>query len=118
VLALYRKRFGVTPVAIGGVPAPLDAVAALTADGRALTIAVVNPTDEARSLHLRLSGGALSGTGQKWVLTGKDRWAHNGPGEPRGVDVASPPAASGSVEVGPLSVTLVSLDLAGAGKPR
>ena len=42
VLALYRKRFGVTPVSISGVPEPLDAVAALSADGRALTIAVVN----------------------------------------------------------------------------
>jgi alpha-L-arabinofuranosidase len=118
VLQLYRKEFGITPVSLTGVPAPLDAVAALTADRRALTVAVVNPTDEARSLRLALAGGALTGTGTKWVLTGKDRWAHNRPGRPRGVDIRSEPisAASGSLEVGPLSVTLFSLELSGHGR--
>jgi len=113
VLALYRAQFGATPVGLSGVPKPLDAVAAVSADGRALTLAVVNPTHEARVLRLGLAGGALAGTGTRWVLTGKDRWAHNRPGSPRGVDVRSEPIspASGSVEVGPLSVTLLSLAL-------
>jgi alpha-N-arabinofuranosidase len=113
VLALYRKHLGVTPVAIAGVPAPLDAVAALSADRRALTIAVVNPTDEARALPLSIASGTLSGSGRRWVLTGKDRRAHNRPGAPRGVDVREEPLSGGldRLEVGPLSVTLVSLDL-------
>jgi alpha-N-arabinofuranosidase len=113
VLQLYRKRFGVTPVSIDGVPAPLDAVAALTADGRALTVAVVNPTSEAQSLRLRLPKRSLSGGGRKWVLTGKDRWAGNRPGKPRGVDIASASTSGGSdsVQVDALSVTLFSLDL-------
>ena len=59
VQQLYRERFGVTPVALAGAPAPLDVAAALSADGRALTVAVVNPTDEARSLQLKLAGGTL-----------------------------------------------------------
>jgi alpha-N-arabinofuranosidase len=113
VLALYRKRFGVTPVSISGAPEPLDAVAALSADGRALTVAVVNPTGESHSLRLDVAKGRLSGAGRKWVLTGKDRRAHNRPGAPRGVDIASASTsdAADSVEVGPLSVTLFSLDL-------
>ncbi len=112
VLALYRKQFGVTPVAISGVPAPLDAVAALTPDGRSLTVAVVNPTDEPRSLSLKVAGGSLSGRGRRWVLTGKDRWAGNRPGEPRGVDVSDAAVAPGPLELGPLSVSLFSFDLA------
>lgn len=112
VLALYRKHFGVTPVELSGVPKPLDTVAALSADGRALTLAVVNPTDEARSLRLKLAGGTLAGAGRKWVLTGNDRRAHNRPGAPRGVDVREEATHGGdSLDVGPLSVTLFSFEL-------
>ena len=88
VLKLYRERFGVTPVEVGADLRPLDVSAALSADGRALTLAVVNPTEETRRLRLQVAGGrALSGSGQKWVITGKDRWAHNRPGAPRQVDI-------------------------------
>ena len=81
VLKLYRERFGVTPVEVGPDLRPLDVSAALSADGRALTLAVVNPTEETRRLRFRLAGGrALSGSGQKWVLTGEGRFAHNRPG--------------------------------------
>jgi alpha-N-arabinofuranosidase len=112
VLQLYRERFGVTPVEIGPAPAPLDVTAALSADGRALTIAVVNPTEEARRLRLELAGGrALSGSGQKWVITGEGRFAHNRPGAPRQVDIRTEALTrgAGGVEVAPLSVTLYSL---------
>jgi alpha-N-arabinofuranosidase len=111
VQQLYRQRFGVTPVEVGPVPAPLDVVAATSEDGRALTVAVVNPTDESRRLRLQVAGGALSGSGQKWVITGESRWSHNRPGSARQVDIRSEAMASGAeaVEVGPLSVTLYSL---------
>jgi len=111
VQKLYRARFGVTPIEVTGDLRPLDVAAALSEDGRALTLAVVNPTDEARSLRLKVAGGALAGSGQKWVLTGKDRWAHNRPGRPRGVDITTE-AVEGvkdGADVGPLSVTLYSL---------
>ncbi len=111
VQQLYRARFGVTPVDVTGDLRPLDVAAALSEDGRALTLAVVNPTDEARRLRLKVAGGALAGSGQKWVITGKDRWAHNRPGFPRGVDITTE-AVEGvkeAADVGPLSVTLYSL---------
>ena len=94
-----------------GRPPPLDVAAALTEDGRALTVGVVNPTGEPRRLRLKVAGRTLSGSGQKWVITGKDRWAHNRPGAPRGVDITTE-AVEGvqeAAEVGPLSVTLYSL---------
>src|SRR6202007_3318846 len=109
VLELYRARFGVTPVEVGPDLKPLDLSAALTADGRALTLAVVKPTDESRRRRLQLAGGrALAGAGQKWVITGKDRWAHNRPGSPRQVDIRTEGVTAGAeaIEVGPLSVTL------------
>jgi len=111
VQQLYRARFGTKPVEVSGAPAPLDVAAALSEDGRALTVAVVNPTDERRPLRLDVSGKTLQGSGQKWVITGDGKWAHNRPGSPRGVDITTEPVgdAVGGVEVGPLSVTLYSL---------
>jgi len=107
-LALYRHHFGTVPVAVTDAPAPLDVAAAWTADRTALTVAVVNPTGEARSLRLDVRGADLVGDGQRFVLTGDGRWAHNAPGEPRGVDVSetSLRAGAGRVEAPPLSVTL------------
>jgi hypothetical protein len=71
----------------------------------------VNPTDEMRRIGLNVAGRALTGSGQKWVITGKDRWAHNRPGAPRGVDITTEPVEgiADTAEVGPLSVTLYSL---------
>jgi alpha-N-arabinofuranosidase len=112
VLKLYRERFGVTPVEVGPDLRPLDVSAALSADGRALTVAIVNPTEETRRLRFQLAGGrALSGSGQKWVLTGEGRFAHNRPGAPRQVDIRAEALTRGvdAAAVAPLSVTLYSL---------
>jgi alpha-N-arabinofuranosidase len=111
VQQLYRARFGTKPVDVSGAPAPLDVAAALSEDGRALTVAVVNPTGERRPLRLDVSGRTLQGSGQKWVITGDGKWAHNRPGSPRGVDIATEAVAdvAGGVEASPLSVTLYAL---------
>jgi alpha-N-arabinofuranosidase len=108
VLALYRHRFGTVPVAVDGVPAPLDVAAAWTEDRTALTVGVVNPTDEARELHLVINGAEPTGPGMRFVLTGGDKWAHNAPGQPRGVDVTRESLTTGAdrIEIAPLSVTL------------
>lgn len=89
---LYRNHFGTVPVEVGGnspppVPKypiggdqprvnagsptyPLDVSAALTADGKFLTIAVVNPTESAQELDLSLAGVELRGKGRQWRMTG------------------------------------------------
>ena len=107
-LALYRQRFGTVPVAVEGDAGPLDVVAAWTADRTALTVAVVNPTGEARRVKLDFSGAEATGQGTRFVLTGADRWSHNAPGRPRGVDVTRTTitAAASRIEAPPLSVTL------------
>jgi len=112
VLKLYRERFGVSPLEVGTDLRPLDVAAALSADGRALTLAVVNPTEESRRLRLQIVGGrALSGSGEKWVITGPSRWAHNRPGAARQVDIRAEAVTrdAETAEAAPLSVTLYSL---------
>jgi alpha-N-arabinofuranosidase len=107
-LALYRHHFGTVPVAVTNAPAPLDVAAAWTPDRTALTVAVVNPTDTPWNVRLDVRGADLVGDGQRFVLTGGGKWAHNAPGEPRGVDVSetSLRTAAGRVEAPPLSVVL------------
>jgi len=107
-LALYRHRFGTVPVAVTGAPEPLDVVAAWTEDRTAITVAVVNPTDEARTISLELHGAEATGDGMRFVLTGADKWAHNAPGRPRGVDVTRTSLVRDGdrIDVAALSATL------------
>ncbi len=89
---LYRDHFGTVPVAIEGnspPPAPkypvggdqpkvnagsptypLDVSAALSSDGKLLTLAVINPTESARQLDLTIKGLDLRGAGRVWRMTG------------------------------------------------
>jgi alpha-N-arabinofuranosidase len=107
-LALYRRHFGALPVRVSGAPAPLDVAVAWTADRSALTVAVVNPTAEARRVALDLTGAQVSGVARRFVLTGSDRRSHNAPGRPRGVTVVETSLSGGgsTVEAPPLSVVL------------
>jgi alpha-N-arabinofuranosidase len=111
VLALYRHRFGSLPVRVTGAPAPLDVVAAWTADRTALTLAIVNPTGEAREIVPDWRGARVTGPTRVFVLTGKDAWAHNAPGRPRAVTVqqTSLPEVPGALASPPLSVALYVL---------
>lgn len=90
VFKLYRDHFGTVPVAVtgnspqpkptdppggeqpevnaGSETFPLDIVAAWTGDHQALTVAVLNPTEVAQSLTLKIAGADLSGTGTQWRL--------------------------------------------------
>ena len=96
---LYRDHFGTVPVAVDGnspVPAPLypvgadqpkvnagsptypvDVTAALTADARFLTVAVVNATESAQTLDLGVKGITLR-RGRMWLMTGPNLDAATG----------------------------------------
>ncbi len=107
-LILYRQHFGTVPVVVEHQAAPLDISAALTADKKALTIAVVNPTKDAAQLKLNLGSLKLAGQAQTWLIAGEDPMACNQPGEPRKVDIQEAGATDlgGVVSVQPLSITL------------
>ncbi|NLT78485.1 MAG: alpha-N-arabinofuranosidase [Planctomycetes bacterium] len=108
-LMLYRKQFGTVPVAVKHEAAPLDVSAALTADGKTLTIGIVNPTRDTYRLKLDLANVAAAGAAQTWIIAGDDPMAYNEPGEPRNVDIegAAPTDLTGAIAVRPLSITLL-----------
>jgi alpha-N-arabinofuranosidase len=107
-LLLYRHHFGTIPVRVEPPPGPCDFSAALTADRKALTVAVVNPTAAEVPLKLNLNAAVLAGNAQTWIITGPDPLAYNQPGEPRKVDIAkaAPADLGGVVMAKPMSVTL------------
>ena len=80
VLKAYREHFGKLPVEVTGEVEPLDICAALTEDGRELTVAVVNPLSEAVDVPLDVDGVRLAGKGRVWITTGPDPMAYNEPG--------------------------------------
>jgi alpha-N-arabinofuranosidase len=87
VLQLYRAHYGQIPLRLDHDFAPADVAAALTEDGKTLTIGVMNPTDSEMELALSLSSATCGGPATRWHITGPDRSAHNTPGKPRVVDI-------------------------------
>jgi alpha-L-arabinofuranosidase len=108
VLSLYRKHYGVTPLTVSWDQGSLDVAAARTADGTAITVAVVNPTEQSTTVDLAFTGAQASGAVRQWTLSGASRRSYNAPGQPRQVDVVQETVASldGGVTVPALSVVL------------
>jgi alpha-N-arabinofuranosidase len=99
---LYRDHFGSVPVEVGGnspPPPPLypvgadqpkvnagspthpvDVVAALSSDGKFLTVSVINANESAQELDLNFQGIALEGKGRMWRMTGSSLDAATGLG--------------------------------------
>lgn len=99
VFKIYRDHFGTIPVEVSGdspqpkptdppggeQPAvnagsdtfPLDVVAAWTADHLALTVAILNPTDTAQPITLKIGGADLSGKGTLWQLASAESDGQN-----------------------------------------
>jgi alpha-L-arabinofuranosidase len=98
-------------VTLTGVVNPLDVAAAWTDDQSALTVGIVNPTTSAKVLQLNVQGATLTGHGQKWCITGPDRWAHNTPEQPQQVTIQTTAVVLRNplVEVAPLSITLYAM---------
>ncbi len=83
-LKLYRNHFGTVPVTVTGGAYPLDVAAAWTSDRKALTVAIVNPTEQEYELPVDLEGARLSGRGRLWLIANENPKAYNEPGkEPR-----------------------------------
>jgi alpha-N-arabinofuranosidase len=111
-LKLYRNHYGVVPLAVT-TQAPLDVAAALTEDGKTLTIGVVNPTMQTLELPLSIDGVAITGQGKRWQIAGDDPLAYNEPGlEPRvKIEEAAVEGVKDKLSVAPCSATLFVLEL-------
>jgi alpha-L-arabinofuranosidase len=113
VLQLYRAHYGQIPLRIEQDFTPYDVAAALTQDGKSLTIGVMNPTDAEVELRPSLFGATLTGMATRWHISGPDQFAHNTPGQPRVVDIrrTDGPQISSALRVPALSCALFSLPL-------
>ena len=112
VLKLYRKHFGTVPLTVA-TQSPLDVAAALSDDGKTLTIGIVNPTMTALELPLSIEGVKLTGAGVRWQIAGQDPMAYNEPGdEPKiTIEESAVSEASEKLSAGPCSVTLYELEV-------
>jgi alpha-N-arabinofuranosidase len=132
---LYRDHFGALPVEVAGnspQPAPkwpiggeqpatspgsatypLDISAAFTSDRKFLTVAVVNPTEEAQSLNLHLEGVQLGSGTKLWQMTGPGPDAANALGKKPEVEVSekSAAAASETISVAPVSINIYQFEV-------
>ncbi|MDZ7315191.1 MAG: alpha-N-arabinofuranosidase [candidate division KSB1 bacterium] len=81
-LVLYRREFGTIPLKLEGETGSLDAAAALTDDGRTLTVSFVNPTPQTTKVRLDLLGGKLGSKAVRYVIRHDDPMAYNEPGKP------------------------------------
>lgn len=103
IFQLYQQHFGNIPVAVdgnaptpkpqypvggdqpkinaGSATYPLDVSAALTADGKALVVAVVNATEQALPLELNIEDFAFAAKGRSWKFTGLGPDAKNAVGK-------------------------------------
>ncbi|MHC4622234.1 MAG: alpha-L-arabinofuranosidase A, partial [Planctomycetota bacterium] len=110
-LKLYRNHFGTIPVEVAGNVKPLDVVAAWTADRKALTIAVVNPTEHEHAVGMSFSGAQPGKGGRLWVIGGSDPMAYNEPGKAPKVVIEERSLSSMINELGaaPYSISLYEL---------
>jgi len=110
-LKLYRHHFGDIPIQIEGVPEPCDAVAAWTRDRKAITLAVVNPTDSSHSFNLNVQGTNISNQGERWWITSADRMDYNEPNQPMNVQIQHGmiDQVDQGISISPLSVTLLKV---------
>jgi alpha-N-arabinofuranosidase len=108
---MYRKHFGQTPLPATWNGTAVDVAAALTKDGKILTLSVVNPTSEEIDVKLDAAGLTLAGSGTRWFIAGPNGEAHNSPGQARVIDIQHGATPAGTLKVPALSATLFELPL-------
>ena len=93
---------------------PLDMVAALSADRKYLTLAVVNATDSEQKFDLNISGAHLTGNLTLWQMTGKDLDAANHVGQKPQVEVKETAIgeAPATLSVAPISADIYRFPIA------
>ena len=142
VFQLYGERFppGSTPLALTGnspQPAPqypiggdqpetnsgsptypLDMFAALTPDGKFLTLAVVNATDAARSFDLNVSDVRLEGAPTLWRIGAKDLQAANRVGQQPQVTIEkmTPSSDGQKLSAAPFSISVFQIPVTQSGR--
>ncbi|MFC1633933.1 alpha-L-arabinofuranosidase C-terminal domain-containing protein [Planctomycetota bacterium] len=110
-LKLYRNHFGNVPVEVTGDASPLDVSVAWAGNRRALTVGVVNPTEQERELKIDLRGARFRRSGKLWRIAHSDPMAYNEPGEEPKVAIEEEriTGVSDTLSLPPLSISLYRL---------
>ncbi len=109
VLKLYRNKYGEIPLKVEA-KRPYSVAAATTADGKFLTVAVVNPTRETVKFSFDVDL-KLANSGERFEIANDDPMAFNDPDSEQKIDIVK--SSIGNVADGttlsPLSVTLFKI---------
>lgn len=122
VLALYRKVFGTIPVfaRVGDerfdIPGSgIDVSAALTEEGKFLTVAMVNPFAESKEVFLDLGETPIYEKGRVWRMTDRenDPQAYNDPESEQRIAISEEPVSLGkrTVTLPPYSVSIFQIKI-------
>ena len=134
---LYREHFGTLPVHVtgnspqpgpkwpvggdqpkvnaGSPTYPLDVSAALTDDRKRLTVAVVNPTESAQQMSLKIQGARTVGNSRMWRMTGPSPEAADVLGQKPQIKIQEISIAGfpGMLTLDPVSINIYEFDLQG-----
>lgn len=108
---------GDLPQSSAGSPTyPLDMVAALSADHKFLTLAVVNATESEQKFDLAVDGLHLNGNATLWQMTGNNLEAANKVGQAPQVEVKESAigAAPTAISVPPISINIYRFSVSAA----
>jgi alpha-N-arabinofuranosidase len=86
-------------------------MAALTADRKSLTLAVVNPTESEQPIDVAFHGVTVQNKGRLWRIGSDDLAAANIPGKPPVVDIVESPLnqAPGHLMIPKFSISIYEL---------
>ncbi|KPK87731.1 MAG: hypothetical protein AMS27_01600 [Bacteroides sp. SM23_62_1] len=112
-LILYHKHFGTVPIEITGRSKDIDIAAALTRDGKALTVAIVNPNETTRNVSLDFGETQVNEEGAKWIIHHPDPEAYNEPGKTPNVKIVEENIefTGNSLEILPYSIVMYRFEL-------
>ena len=112
-LVLYRSQFGTKPLNVTGWTEKLDVAAALTEDGKFLTVGFVNATWDTYEVSLNLGSLTPSGKSKAWVISNENPMAYNNPGDTPVIEIVPLEAAdtAGTLTIKPISITLFKVPL-------
>ncbi|MBR4752008.1 MAG: hypothetical protein IK077_09630 [Thermoguttaceae bacterium] len=109
VLKLYRNEYGEIPLKVEA-KRPYSVAAATTADGKYLTVGVVNPTREAVKFSFDVDL-KLANSGERFEIANDDPMAFNDPDSEQKIDIvkSSIDNVADGTTLAPLSVTLFKI---------
>ncbi len=135
VFRLYRQHFGTIPIEVtgnspqksvkgtvgvdkpkvssGSDTYPLDVVAALSSDRKAVTVAIVNPTESIQKINIDFKGVELQGKARMWEIAAADINARNVVGQKPEVEIVESPLKEvpKMLEVAPISISLYEFEV-------